>query len=95
MVPATHAAITVAWFEKRIEDVQAVTGLNFEVCLGGFIGFLCPNRAGKTTTTNMLTGLARAGAGTIRIGGIDCSASPGRPLSSSTSYWTNAISAWS
>jgi len=39
-------------------------------------GFLGPNGAGKTTTINMLTGLARPDAGTIRIGGIDCSKNP-------------------
>ncbi|MBN2316612.1 MAG: ABC transporter ATP-binding protein, partial [Sedimentisphaerales bacterium] len=32
-----------------------------------------PNGAGKTTTINILTGLARADAGTIRILDIDCS----------------------
>jgi ABC-2 type transport system ATP-binding protein len=39
-------------------------------------GFLGPNGAGKTTTINLLTGLARLDAGTIMIGGIDCTGNP-------------------
>ena len=39
-------------------------------------GLLGPNGAGKTTTINMLTGLARPDAGTIGIGGVDCTDRP-------------------
>jgi len=56
--------------------VQAVAGVDFEVRQGELFGFLGRNSAGKTTTINMLTGLARADAGTIRIEGIDCSKNP-------------------
>jgi ABC-2 type transport system ATP-binding protein len=73
---ATRAAIEVVGLTKRFEAVQAVAGIDFEVGAGELFGFLGPNGAGKTTTINMLTGLARADAGTIRIGGIDCSTNP-------------------
>jgi ABC-type uncharacterized transport system ATPase subunit len=73
---ATRAAIEVVGLTKRFEAVQAVAGIDFQVGAGELFGFLGPNGAGKTTTINMLTGLARADAGTIRIGGIDCSTNP-------------------
>jgi ABC-2 type transport system ATP-binding protein len=59
---------------KRFEKVEAVSGISFSVQPGELFGFLGPNGAGKTTTINMLTGLARPDSGTIRLGGIDCTA---------------------
>ncbi len=70
------AAIAVSGLTKTFDDVQAVSRVDFEVRSGELFGFLGPNGAGKTTTINMLTGLARPDSGTIRIGGIDCSADP-------------------
>jgi len=71
-------AVAVEGLRKRFGDVEAVAGISFEVCKGELFGFLGPNGAGKTTTINMLTGLARPDAGTIRIGGIDCTERPRR-----------------
>jgi ABC-2 type transport system ATP-binding protein len=69
-------AIEVENIAKRFENVDAVSGISFNVQQGELFGFLGPNGAGKTTTINMLTGLARPDAGTIRIGGIDCTGRP-------------------
>jgi ABC-2 type transport system ATP-binding protein len=69
-------AIKVQGLAKSFGDVQAVTGVDFEVNSGELFGFLGPNGAGKTTTINMLTGLARPDAGTIHIGDIDCTKKP-------------------
>ncbi len=69
-------AIQVHGLAKRFDEVQAVAGVDFEVRSGELFGFLGPNGAGKTTTINMLTGLARPDAGTIHIGGIDCTKNP-------------------
>jgi ABC-2 type transport system ATP-binding protein len=69
-------AIEVAGFSKRFADVIAVEGISFSVRRSELFGFLGPNGAGKTTTINMLTGLVRPDAGTIRIGGIDCTGNP-------------------
>lgn len=68
--------IIVANLVKRFEKVDAVAGISFSIQKGELFGFLGPNGAGKTTTINLLTGLARPDAGTIRIGGIDCTAHP-------------------
>jgi len=64
--------IEVSDLAKCFGDVQAVTDASFTVREGELFGFLGPNGAGKTTTINMLIGLARPDAGTISIGGIDC-----------------------
>jgi ABC-2 type transport system ATP-binding protein len=69
-------AIEVQGLAKRFDDVQAIAGVDFDVRVGELFGFLGPNGAGKTTTINMITGLARPDAGSIRIGGIDCSDRP-------------------
>jgi ABC-2 type transport system ATP-binding protein len=69
-------AIAVAGLKKSFEQVEAVSGISFSIRQGELFGFLGPNGAGKTTTINMLTGLARPSAGTIQIGGIDCTRNP-------------------
>lgn len=69
-------AVVVQNLSKTFEDVQAVAGVSFTVGRGELFGFLGPNGAGKTTTINLLTGLARPDAGSIRMGGIDCTDRP-------------------
>ncbi|MBR9985713.1 MAG: ABC transporter ATP-binding protein, partial [Desulfosarcina sp.] len=71
-----NESIFVEQLTKHFEKVAAVDGITFSVRQGELFGFLGPNGAGKTTTINMLTGLARPDTGTIRIGGIDCTANP-------------------
>ena len=69
-------AIVVENIAKSFEKVEAVAGISFSIQQGELFGFLGPNGAGKTTTINMLTGLAGPDSGTIRIGGLDCTANP-------------------
>jgi ABC-2 type transport system ATP-binding protein len=68
--------INVQGLTKHYGQVLAVNDISFTVDLGEMFGFLGPNGAGKTTTINMLTGLARSDAGTINVGGIDCTRNP-------------------
>jgi ABC-2 type transport system ATP-binding protein len=69
-------AFEVSKLTKHYGEVVAVNDVSFYVNQGELFGFLGPNGAGKTTTINMLTGLARPDAGTINIGGIDCTHNP-------------------
>lgn len=48
-------------------DVRAVDGVSFTVAPGEFFGLLGPNGAGKTTTLEMVEGLRKPQAGTVRI----------------------------
>lgn len=50
--------------------------ISFQVHRGKLFGILGPNGAGKATTINMLIGLARPDAGSIRIVGHDCRKNP-------------------
>jgi ABC-2 type transport system ATP-binding protein len=76
MVPEPSSAMEVSKLSKHFGEVAAVNDISFQVNNGELFGFLGPNGAGKTTTINILTGLARPDAGTINIGGIDCTRNP-------------------
>jgi ABC-2 type transport system ATP-binding protein len=70
------ALLEVDKLSKTFGKIIAVDGASFSINEGEVFGFLGPNGAGKTTIINMLTGLARPDAGSIRIGGIDCTRNP-------------------
>lgn len=76
MTTSTTPAIKVSALTKCYGEISAVNDISFQVSDGELFGFLGPNGAGKTTTVNLLTGLARLDAGTINIGGIDCTSNP-------------------
>ena len=65
------AAIEVEGLVKRYGDLAAVDGVSFSVPPGTVFSFLGPNGAGKTTTTEILDGLRRRTAGTVRVLGFD------------------------
>jgi ABC-2 type transport system ATP-binding protein len=52
---------------KRYGDVVAVDGLDLTIHTGECFGLLGPNGAGKTTTVEILEGLNRPDAGTVRV----------------------------
>lgn len=52
-------------------DLRAVDDMTFAVEPGEFFGLLGPNGAGKTTTLEMIEGLRKPDAGTVRIGEHD------------------------
>ncbi len=61
------AAIEVSGLTMSYGDLVAVDGVGFEVAEGEFFGILGPNGAGKTTTLEMIEGLRKPEAGTIRL----------------------------
>src|SRR6059058_2169971 len=66
-----QVAISVRALTKRFGEVEAVSGVDFEVATGEVFGFLGPNGAGKTTTINMLCTLAKPTAGAASVAGHD------------------------
>jgi ABC-2 type transport system ATP-binding protein len=64
-------AIEALNVEKRYGALQALAGVSLSVAEGEFFGLLGPNGAGKTTLINVVAGLARASAGTVRVMGAD------------------------
>jgi ABC-2 type transport system ATP-binding protein len=76
MMDSVANAIVAEGLSKSFGRVRAVAGIDFAVREGEIFGFLGPNGAGKTTTINLLTGLARADAGSAWIGGVDITKDP-------------------
>ncbi len=74
--PDRESLIEVRGLTKRFNEVTALDDISFNLYRGELFGFLGPNGAGKTTTINILTGLSRPDAGTILIGGQDCTKDP-------------------
>jgi ABC-2 type transport system ATP-binding protein len=68
---STLPAIVVNDLRKSFGDVEAVSGVSFEVAAGEIFGFLGPNGAGKTTTINMLCTLTRPSGGSALVAGHD------------------------
>jgi ABC-2 type transport system ATP-binding protein len=62
-------AVSVRGLVKRYGDLEAVSGIDFDVAPGEIFGFLGPNGAGKTTTIAMLCTLARPTAGSASVAG--------------------------
>ncbi|MFN8169741.1 MAG: ABC transporter ATP-binding protein [Candidatus Nanopelagicales bacterium] len=58
------------------KEVEAVSGISFEVERGELFGLLGPNGAGKTTTIKMLITLLLPSAGSARVLGHDVVAEP-------------------
>ncbi|MCD6559231.1 MAG: ABC transporter ATP-binding protein [Palaeococcus sp.] len=56
---------------RRVEWIEAVKGISFEVKKGELFGLLGPNGAGKTTTIKMLTTLLEPTGGEAKILGYD------------------------
>jgi ABC-2 type transport system ATP-binding protein len=72
------AAISVRGVRKRYGDVVALDGIDFDVPPGTVLGLLGPNGAGKTTMVRILGTVLPPDSGTVRVGGVDALADPGR-----------------
>ncbi len=54
---------------KSFGGLQALDGLSFAVGAGQVFGLIGPNGSGKTTTINVLTGIYKATAGSVKLNG--------------------------
>ena len=63
----SQIAIELLRVTRRFGTSTAVDGLSFQVATGEIFGLLGPNGSGKTTTVNMISGLLRPTAGSIRV----------------------------
>ncbi|MET0742485.1 MAG: ABC transporter ATP-binding protein [Microvirga sp.] len=57
--------------QKRFGGLKATDDVSFQLEQGARHALIGPNGAGKTTFINLLTGVLKPTAGTIRLGGVD------------------------
>lgn len=69
--PDGTPAVAITSLTKRFGAFTAVDNLSFTVPRGEIFGLLGPNGSGKTTTINMVSGLARPTSGTVMVLGYD------------------------
>jgi ABC-2 type transport system ATP-binding protein len=68
--------IDILHLTKTYGDTIAVDDLSLHVEQGEIFALLGPNGAGKSSTVKVLTGLAKAGTGSVRIAGFDVDEDP-------------------
>jgi branched-chain amino acid transport system permease protein len=56
---------------RRFGEVAALRDVDFQIRPGEVVGLVGPNGSGKTTLLNVASGMYRASAGTVRLGGHD------------------------
>src|SRR5215217_413415 len=66
---AGQLAVDVDSVVKRFGAVTAVDGISLQIRPGEVVALLGPNGAGKTSTVDMLLGLSRPTAGSVRVYG--------------------------
>jgi branched-chain amino acid transport system ATP-binding protein len=66
--------LELAGIDVHLGGTQILRGITFDVEPGTTFGIIGPNGAGKTTLLNVISGVIRPTAGTVRYGGVDMSA---------------------
>ncbi len=61
--------LEVTALSKAFGGVRAVQDVSFSLAPGEIVGLIGPNGAGKTTVLNIISGLIRPSAGTVRLEG--------------------------
>jgi putative ABC transport system ATP-binding protein len=66
-VPVVTAREVTKTYLAGNVDVPAVRGVDFEINAGAFVAFIGPSGSGKTTLLNMIGGLDKPSAGTLKV----------------------------
>ncbi|MBO9513163.1 MAG: ABC transporter ATP-binding protein [Variovorax sp.] len=73
---AAVAALQATGLCKRFGALQVTQGVDLSLCAGTRTALIGPNGAGKTTLVNLLTGVLRPDAGSLRLFGEEVTAAP-------------------
>ncbi len=68
------------YFQRDTHQVRALDGIDLRVRQGEFLALMGPSGSGKTTLLNILAGLDRPTAGTVRVAGESIGTLPERAL---------------
>lgn len=71
MADETPRDLHVQGLRKRFGGQVAVDKVDLSVPAGTLLGLIGPNGSGKTTTLNLVNGVYKPDAGTVRVGGLD------------------------
>ena len=74
--PAASVLLTADGLRKSFGGRAVVNGVSIQVAAGEIVGLLGPNGAGKTTSFNMVVGLIRPDAGSVKLLGDDITGLP-------------------
>jgi ABC-2 type transport system ATP-binding protein len=81
------AAVEAVKLHKDFGSIHAVDGIDMSLPTGRIYGLLGPNGSGKTTLIRLLTGLASATSGSVRVLGVEM---PSRTNLARVGYMTQA-----
>lgn len=76
----TGAALQVEGLCRRFGGLRAVDKLSFRLEAGKVLGLLGPNGSGKTTALNLISGVLKPDAGTVKLEGRDVAGLPAHQL---------------
>ena len=76
MMSATSPVLEVTALARAFGGLVAVNAIDLNVQAGEIVGLLGPNGSGKTTVLNLVSGVLRPDAGTIRFAGQDIAGMP-------------------
>jgi ABC-2 type transport system ATP-binding protein len=85
--PTATLAIEATALRKDFGPIHAVDGIDLSLPPGHIFGLLGPNGSGKTTLIRLLTGLASATSGSVRVLGVEM---PSRENLARIGYMTQA-----
>jgi branched-chain amino acid transport system ATP-binding protein len=71
MMPDREPALRISGLRFAAGGVNVLSDIELTVAEGEFVGIIGPNGAGKTTLFNLLSGLLRPSAGSMRLAGRD------------------------
>lgn len=72
----TDSLLICSGLTMRFDGLVALDGLDFAVARGETVGLVGPNGSGKTTFFNVVTGLYKPSAGSVRLDDLDLFAKP-------------------
>src|SRR5215469_13062984 len=78
--PAASPLLEVTNVTAFYGDLQALFGINLRIQSGEIVTLIGSNGAGKTTLLRVISGIKRAGSGSVRFSGEDVSRVPGHEM---------------